>query len=270
MALSLFVASLVLGLGLFSWAQLTDEEISRRPVWEKFLREAKIVGAENVGEGITRPKKLRLKKDEVEAFGLWKRPAAAGSGRYDKWEHEIAAYRLDRILGLGMVPPAVERSYHGYAGSLQLWMDLPYSELRRTRENIVPPAASEEARDKARSLQRAIDSLIANADRSLQNIRYTADWRLILIDHSQSFRDLPPYTGRLLYPVGDESGIPGITRLPRRFVERIRVLTRSGIRAAVEDYLTSSEIDEILVRRDLLVRGIEALIKARGEDRVLY
>lgn len=270
MVLGLLAASLVLGLGLWSRAQLTDEYIARRPFWEKFLREAKIIHAENVGEGVTHPKRLRLKKGEVEAFGLWKRPTAAGSGRFDKWEHEIAAYRLDRILGLNMVPPAVERSYHGYAGSLQLWVDLSYSELKLAKENIVPPAGIQDARDKARSLQRAFDSLIANSDRTLQNMRYTEDWRLVLIDHSQSFRDLPPYTGRLLYPVGDDPGTPGIGRLPRRFVAGMRALTHASIRAAVEDYLTSSEIDELLVRRDLLLRGIEALVTARAEDRVLY
>jgi hypothetical protein len=252
------------------FAQIPAGEVARRAFWETFLLKAKITEARPLGEGVTRPKKLRLERDGLTAFGVWKRPSFAGSGRFDRWEHEVAAYRLDKLLGLDMVPPVVERSYHGYAGSLQLWMDLPRSGLSAGKDAPELTDAERRAAEDATSLQRAFDSLVANADRTLQNLRYTEDGRLILIDHSQCFRDLPPYTGRLLYPVTAEPDEKGIGRLPRRFVERLRALTPEKVRAAVEDYLTSSEIRELLVRRDLLVRGLEALIRARGEDLVLY
>ncbi len=267
--------ALPVGLALFALAaaapaQLSESEIARRAFWETFLLKAKITGAQDLGEGVTRPKKLRLERDGVVAYGVWKRPSFSGSGRFDRWEHEVAAYRLDKLLGLDMVPPAVERSYHGYAGSLVLWMDLSRSGL--TPEEGDPNAADSlrQVAEKATSLQRAFDSLMANADRTLQNLRYTEDGRLILIDHSQCFRDLPPYTDRLLYPVTADPNERGVTRLPRRFVERLRSLTPAKVRAAVEDYLTSSEIEELLVRRDLLLRGLDDLVRARGEERVLY
>jgi len=252
------------------FSQLTDEEVARRPYWEQFLRRAKVVQAEDIGEGVTRPKKLKLAREGVEAYAVWKRPSWAGSGQLDKWEHEIAAYRLDKLLGLNMVPPTIERAYHGYAGSLQLWMDLPRSELTRLQDNTPVPAEKQEAIDRAKSLQRAFDSLLANADRTLQNLRSTEDCRLILIDHSQTFRDTWPYAGNLLYPCSDSAERPGISRLPRAFIERLRSLTREKIRATVEYYLTSSEITEVLVRRDLLLKGIEALIRDKGEEAVVY
>jgi len=251
-------------------AQLTDEEAARRQSWEKFLERAKVVQAEDIGEGVTRPKKLHLSRDGVEAFAVWKRPVGIGAGRLDKWEHEIAAYRLDRLLGLNMVPATVERSRRGYAGSLQLWMDLPRTELKLAKEKAEVPPEKREAYDRAKSLQRAFDSLIANADRTLQNLRSTEDWRLILIDHSQSFRDMAPYAGTLIYDCRDDSSRPAISRLPRAFVEKMRALTYDKIRAAVENYLTSSEITEVLVRRDLLLKEIETLVKDKGESRVLY
>jgi len=48
-------------------------------------------------------------------------------------------------------------------------------------------------------LERAFDSLITNTDRSLQNIQYTTDLRLILIDLSRSFRSTRIYTDQLVY-----------------------------------------------------------------------
>lgn len=251
-------------------AQFTDDEVGRRPLRERFLDEAKYVKSEKLGEGVTNPRKIWLKKGEVEACAVWKRPAEAGAQHFDRWEHEVAAYRLDKLLGLNMVPPTIERSYRGYAGSLQLWVDLSFNELELQRDKVDIPADKREAYDKARSLQKAWDSLIANADRTLQNLRYTGDWRLILIDHSQAFRDMPPYVGRLLFGrSGDPSG-QGFSRLPRRFVAKLRALDHAKVRAAVEDYLTSSEIDALLERRDLLLKEVEDLIKDKGEDRVLY
>ncbi len=268
--LALSVGFALLALAAVASAQLSESEVARRPFWETFLLKAKITGAETLGEGVTRPKKLRLERDGVVAYGVWKRPSFSGSGRFDRWEHEVAAYRLDKLLGLDMVPPAVERSYHGYAGSLVLWMDLSRSGLTPGEEGPGAGDVQAEKAEKAVSLQRAFDSLMANADRTLQNLRYTPDGRLILIDHSQCFRDLPPYTGRLLYAVTDDPGERGVTRLPRRFVERLRSLTQAKVRAAVEDYLTSSEIEQLLVRRDLLLQGLEALARTRGEERVIY
>jgi hypothetical protein len=251
-------------------AQFTEEELGRRPFWEKFLEGAKFTKAEKIGEGVTHPRKIWLKKGDVEAIAVWKRPSETGAGRFDRWEHEIAAYRLDKLLGLGLVPPTVQRSYHGYPGSLQLWVDLAFNELGLQRDKVEVPADKREAYDRVRSLQKAWDSLIANADRTLQNLRYTQDWRLILIDHSQAFRDMYPYTGRLLFDRGNDPSHQGFSRLPRWFVAKLKALDHAKVRNAVEDYLTSSAIDALLERRDLILKEVEALIKDKGENLVLY
>lgn len=251
-------------------AQFTAEELGRRPFWEKFLNEAKFVKVEKIGEGVTNPRKVWLKKGDVEALAVWKRPSERGAERFDRWEHEIAAYRLDKVLGLGLVPPTVQRSYHGYAGSLQLWVDLAFNELGRQRDNLEVPAEKREVYDRVRSLQKAWDSLIANADRTLQNLRYTKDWRLILIDHSQAFRDMPPYVGRLQFDRGNDPSHQGFNRLPREFLAKLKALDHTKIRNAVEDFLTSSAIEALLERRDLILKEVEALIKDKGDSLVLY
>lgn len=270
--------SVIAGALVFSlWAsaaaaagQIPPEELARRAFWEDFLRTAKIVGAEAIGEGVTKPKKLRLRKGDVEAAAVWKRPAGADAGLFDKWECEIAAYRLDKLLGLGFVPPTVERRYRMYAGSLQLWSDLPKNESDVAREK---DAFSPERLDrylKVRAIQRAFDSLIGNSDRSLQNLRYTGDGRVILIDHSRAFRHTPPYGTRLLYGKNGSRTKDEFWPLPRTFVEKVRSLTFGQIRSAVEDYLTSAEIDAVLARQKLLLAELNGLIKEKGSAAVLY
>jgi hypothetical protein len=50
-------------------------------------------------------------------------PPGRKSGFWESYKSEIAAYRLDRVRGLDMVPPTVERSVEGESGSLQLWVE---------------------------------------------------------------------------------------------------------------------------------------------------
>src|SRR5512136_2252620 len=100
----LSVAALSLLAWATGWAQFTADELARRPFWEKFLEEAKFQSAEKIGEGLTNPRKIHLIRDGLEADAVWKRPSETGAALFDRWEHEIAAYRLDKLLELGLVP----------------------------------------------------------------------------------------------------------------------------------------------------------------------
>jgi len=258
------------GVFLRATAQMTPEQISERPAMEAFLTKAKIIGAENLGEGVTRPKKLTLKKDGLETCGVWKSPSGSGSGTYDKWECEIAAYRMDKLLGLNMVPPTVERSYRGRKGSLQLWIYGCSSELARVENDIPYPPEKAERIARMQYLHRAFDSLIGNADRTLQNMLWTEDWRLILIDHSRTFRCGSIHEERLMYGKSGLRGDLHFHELPRSFVERVRNLNFEQIRRAVEFYANYREIEAILKRRDILISEIDEMIAERGEAAVLY
>jgi hypothetical protein len=273
MKINLFFAGAVFwgGMSLTASAgQFTADEVAGRTQREDLLKSGKIVRAEDIGEGVTRPKRLLLRKGNEEAWAVWKRPGGTDAGTFDKWECEIAAYRMDKLLGLGLVPPTVERRYKMYPGSLQLWADLPVSEKRMAEEKIAVPPEKQDGHRKIRAVQRAFDSLIGNSDRSLQNLRYTADWRMILIDHSRAFRDSYPYANRLLYGKNGIRTNDDFWPLPRALVEKMRALTYEKIRQALEGYLTSSEIDAVLVRRNLLLREIDELVREKGEGAVLY
>ncbi|UCE21694.1 MAG: hypothetical protein JSV46_05625 [Candidatus Aminicenantes bacterium] len=265
-----FIFLCILGFAAQSMAQFYPEEIAKRAQWEELLKKGKIVKSEKLGQGVTKPRRLYLKKIEEEGSGVWKCPTSTAAGIYDKWQCEIAAYELDKLLELNMVPPTVERRYRGRKGSFQQYCDLPMSEQKRRNENIPYPPEKAEQIEKMIFLSRAFDSLIANVDRSLQNIRYTPDWRLILIDHSRAFRSSKDHREQLMYGKYGRRKPLGFSKLPRKFVEKVKTLNYSSIKRAVGFYLSSEEINAILARKELLLKEIEEMIQERGEDDVLY
>jgi len=256
-------------------AQFTPEEIARRPDIEEFLNSAEIVRWEEIGEGVTKPFRVFLRRGDKEMKACWKNPSGIQFGFLEGWRYEIAAYRIDKLVGLNMIPPAVEREFNGKKGALSYWAENKYSLLKIVEQNIhIPPSVSA-AVDRMKYITRAWDSLIANEDRTQQNVLYTEDWRTILIDHSRSFRSTKEFTRKLMF---GEKGIkksgegkPFLFRtLPRIFVENIKRLTFEGIKQAVGDYLEDEEIRAVIVRRDLLLEAIEDMIRKQGEDKVLY
>ena len=266
--------SLTLAQGLL-FGQFKAEDIARRGEMETFLLTAEIVRSEPVGEGVTHPYRLYLKKGDFETTAFWKNPRGMTNGFLEGWQYEIAAYRLDKLIGLNMVPVTIEREFQGKKGDLSLYAEHEYSLLKVMDDKIQIPKEAQERVDRMKYLARAWACLVANDDLTQQNILYTADWRTILIDHSRAFRSTKEYTERLIYGANGikkfENGSPILFRqLPRWFVERIRGLTFESIKGAVGDTLTDSEIRSVLVRRGLLIKEIEAMIREQGEAKVLY
>ncbi|MFQ5791505.1 MAG: hypothetical protein ACE5JI_13615, partial [Acidobacteriota bacterium] len=168
---------------------------------EDFLKNADVVAMRPIGVGITRSQQVTLTDGERTVRAVWKtidevRPGLsedeAHRGRYqmgfrDSYKYEIAACELDKLLGLGVVPPTVEREIRGRTGSLQLWAEGSFTELER-RERALSP---KDPLGFSRQIQkvRLLDQLIYNTDwQNIRNVLFDPDFRVYAIDHSRSFR----------------------------------------------------------------------------------
>ncbi len=98
----------------------------------------------------------------------------------------VAAYRLDRLLELDMVPVTVLRKVGGASGSLQFLANKFYDESQRSASGQGGGAACS-LMDQWGAMY-VFDVLIYNEARSMQRMLYdTATWRLMLIEHERSF-----------------------------------------------------------------------------------
>jgi hypothetical protein len=269
----LFIFLVVLAFSFQSIAQFTEEELTERAKWEEFLSTAKIIDQDqpwSAREAVTRPWRLTLEKDGEKAQGIWKDPEGRLKGYVENWKWEIAAYRLDKYLGLNMVPPTVEKRFRAERGSCQKLVDYWISLKTKYDEKIKIPSIKIFYWNRALYLQRAFDNLIANEDRHQNQFLITEDWRMILIDHSRSFRTSRKFTKKLIYDEKYKEGPRLMKELPRAFVEKLKSLNFQVIKDIVEDYLTDKEINAVLTRKEMIIDWINKRIKKLGEDKVLY
>ena len=254
--------------------QFTPAEIAARQEIEELLKTAEIVSSADIPEGVTKPIRLYLKKGDVEISGAWKNPKGMQKGHLEGWQYEIAAYEMDKLLDLNLIPPTVEREFKGKPGSLQFWVKSEFSELDVFEKKMGIPRSKFQNKENMKYITRAFDCLIANDDRTQQNILYTKDWRMILIDHSRSFRSTRKYTKKLMYGAKGlkKAGSRPVLfrRLPRAFVEKVKALIYDDIKNAVGPYLKEKEIKAVILRKELLLKEIEEMVKEQGEDKVLY
>lgn len=249
--------------------QAQEKEIDfQGPAAEEFLRHAKLVEMHSIGRGVTLPEKAILELNGVRHAAAFKTIDEMKSGYtplgqggevnfQDTWHTEIAAYEVDKIIGLGMVPATVERSLRSTHGSVQWWVDSLMSEADRVKKNIEAPDA--EAWNREMYKVRLFDNLIYNVDRNLYNVLITKDYQIRLIDHSRAFRVInTPRTPK------------DLTRFSKSLLERLQRLEKADLTARVGKHLTGYQISALLQRRDAIVALAASLVARNGEAAVLY
>ena len=213
--------------------------VGRHQEVEEYLRTAECVRMEVLFPSVAR---CTLRAGGPVARMAWRPlPPGVHRGFRESYKAEVAAYELDKVLKLDMVPPSVERQLEGSRGAAQLWVE-DVTDLRD---------ASAGGPDRAHWERQAIrmqmfDDLIGNRDRNQGNVLHDAAWNLILLDHSRAFgegTDLPHKLGRI------DDGLWA----------QIEALTPGELDAALGAWLDRSETKAVLDRRDRMRAEVGSL-----------
>ena len=239
---------------------------------ERFLATARVTAMEDIGVGITRPERATLELDGVTHLAAFKDvddPLEPGGTQMadgsiiaslqDSYRLEVAAYVVDRIIGLGMVPATIERRIRGHTGSLAWWVESKMTEAGRINQGIAPP--DPEAWNREVLKLRLFDQLIYNIDRNLDNLLITEDFEIRLIDHSRSFQSFAELRNPERLTMFSRSLLKGLERLE---LEELRE------RLGEPNYLLDGQIRALLARRNLILELARQRVAEFGEEAVLY
>jgi hypothetical protein len=203
---------------------------------------------------------------EVEPIGLGRSRSVAVSfeggeravakmdgSAYTDPKREVAAYEIDRLLGLELVPLTVARKLERKLYSLQLFVD----DAHRIGELIAQPALGPAPSAAELRAMRFLDYLVANEDRHGDNALVLPSGKLVAIDHGLAFR-----TDEI--QLRDTASLANM--LPsREVVERLRTQPESEFRRVLEARVDSARTTAFLRRR---LRFLELIDQIGGYDAV--
>lgn len=232
---------------------------------EEFLLRANIVNDAASNEG--RSRRVSLDDGNRKHDAAVETADGSDPTRRD-YRFNVAAYELDKALGLNLVPPSVERLVSGRWASFTWWVDnFAMNELDRRRKGIEPPDL--DRWNKQMQAVRAFDELISNTYRDISPPLYlnsvwdslliTRDWTLWITDHTGAFRILK----RLENP-------ESLTRCDRALLGKLRELNKEAMQRTLGKYVSPEQLEALEARRELLVKHFDEQIARKGEASVLY
>jgi hypothetical protein len=230
---------------------MTNEQL------EDFLLTAEVVDSEEVGLGVTKPYKLTLKKGKRTIYALYKNvdshprlqkqtkwPRSGNSS--DRYAYELAAYELNKILGLDIVPPTVVRSFKGKKGIYQYWITNAINRSSMIKDKVAYRGSC--SRSSQMAMMRIFDALILNSDRNTGNILFQMDeWQIWLIDHSRAFLAKPELPKELKWSK---------LTLADNFREALTNLDEAVLKSRLSKYLHKKQITYLLKRRDNILKNL--------------
>jgi hypothetical protein len=223
----------------------------------QFLLTAKVLKTRNASHGITGTLRATLSDGRIthdasiQAINESKTAFQTAMGTElnfrDTWKFDVAGYKLDRLLGLNMVPVSVERKHKGSAACFSWWVDdVLMLEIDRVKKKAQPPDVP--TWNDQMEIVRVFDQLIFNTDRNLGNLVIDKKWRIWMIDHSRAFRMLQ-----------DIREPKNLKRCDRALLQKMRELTEPQLTGSMGEYLNKMEIQALLARRDKIVKHYEEM-----------
>jgi hypothetical protein len=222
---------------------------------ERFLSTARVIRTRGTSKGVTGSLRATLTDGplthdaQIQTIDQSKREFHGKHGTEfnfrDSWAFNVAAYKLDRMLGLHLIPVSVQRNWRTQQAAYTWWIDdVEMDEADRQKNRIAP--GKPELWNEQMQLVRVFDQLIYNTDRNLGNLLIAKDWRVWAIDHTRAFRQV----NTLRSP-------ENLTRCDRQLLERMKQLDRASLKRELGRYLGDWDIDAMLARRDLIVAHFE-------------
>ena len=246
--------ALLLALFVVALPQAQPKPVVCSNVWqnktselEEYLRAAKVEKVSDIPIGVTRPQRAYLASGGPMSSFAWK-PIRPGlkDGYFESYKSEIAAYELDKLLGLNMVPVVVERRVNNDVGAAVMWI-----EGVRSWESVLPlPKPATWGFQLAR--MKMFDDLISNSDRNKGNLLVDADWHIFLIDHSRAF-------------VTDLKLPQELQNVDRLLWDRMLALNEAGLKATMGAWLDGRQIQSLIRRRDAMKKKIDTLVAKNGQ-----
>jgi hypothetical protein len=259
----IFFTCFFFGTWFNSESQAATQENAKQKEMENYLRTAKVVSKSRAGgRGVNWI--LSLDDGKTARQGFFKtinRPRPTNIP--DSYKYGIAAYELDKLLDLNLVPPVVEREMDGQKGSLQLFIGGTLKEGERRLRKIEPPDPKrfKNTLENLSVFENLIYSRAYCGERDLDDILIMdkEDWKVWRVDFSEAF-DVSPEL------------IPGceITCCSKKLFQRLIGLDDNVIKAKLKHYINDKEMSMLLTRKKLIVKKIKQLIAEKGEKAVLF
>ena len=235
---------------------------------EEFLREAKVVDSTKAPGGITGSSQLTLERNGVrhdahfQSINDRKTSFQSAQGTElnfrDSYKYNVAAYRLDQLLGFNFVPTSVERKVPQGLGAVTWWVDdVLMVEKDRWKKKIEPPNKDRWNQQMRRI--RVLNELVYNTDANLGNFVIDKAWKIWSVDFTRGFRTVRS--------IRDKKNLEIIDR---ECVGALKALTSENVTAQLEDVLMKSEIRGIVERRDLILEFFDERAAKLGEGVVFY
>jgi hypothetical protein len=245
-----------------------DVPLTREQI-KAFLQTAKVINEKVSGKGVTQPWRLTLSDGTIThdaSFQAIDEHAAEKkfeSGKLefsfvDSYKYNIAAYQLAELLGVeDMLPVYVERKWAGKTGSLSWWLPIKMDEAERVQKKIGAPDTDRWNKQMYRI--RVFDELIYDTDANLTNVLIGEDWSLWRVDFSRAFRMSK-----------DLRDPKNLVKCDRQLFEHLKNLKADELAEKTKRYLSKTEVNGVMARRDKIVATFEKLIAQKGENEVLY